>query len=626
MSSAPERSDRIAAGARLWGWIGPVALLALYAGLTAWTWRRWGDARIDHGQQLYQPWQILAGRDLYVDMAWVYGPFSQYLDALWFRLFGVSWTTLIAADLAILAGLCALLYGLLARYCDRLAATLAVAAFLVVFAFGHLTVLGNYNFVAPYAHEATHGTVLLFAGLALLAAHLRSGARAPALGAGVTTGFALLTKPEIAVASIGTAVWAVLFSAWLRGRGRALHAVRVRWIVAGVALAIAFAYAVLAWRTSPAGALLALSHAFQPLAGSDVAGAYYFQAGLGFDRPLANLGAMVAAALAVAGGTALLAALDGRLPAGTAARWRDAALAAAFGGALWLWVPAGPWTPFGRALPLLTLAVFAGFAREAARAADDAEARRFCVLSMWCVLALGLSSKMVLNGRLHHYGFFLAMPSTLIVIAALAWWIPRRLGPLRGTLVRDCTAACVAVAAIAHGSHSAVFYARKSFPFGHGGDTILSGATEQGGYGEMMQRVLDRIEARVQRDETLVALPYGIMLNYQARRANPTPYMRWTGLEFIIWGEATMLESLARTRPDWIALVYSASQQEFRLGRFGEDPRNGRALLAWIEANYETVDRIGAEPFKSRYFGAKLMRARPTGGAATRPKAGTEAP
>src|SRR5688572_12897438 len=105
----------------------------LFVVLASWTWRKWGDALVDFGHELYIPWQIAEGRVLYRDLAYFMGPLSQHLNALLFRVFGVSFGTLIAANLAILAGITFLVHSLFARALGRGAAVLVSAVFLCVF-------------------------------------------------------------------------------------------------------------------------------------------------------------------------------------------------------------------------------------------------------------------------------------------------------------------------------------------------------------------------------------------------------------------------------------------------------------------------------------------------------------
>src|SRR5438093_13785927 len=142
---APAPADAPAAGR----WAGPLLVAAVAVTMLAATWSRWADPLVDFGRELYVPWQLVRGRVLYTDVAYLNGPLSPYLNALWFRLFGIGMRTLVICNLAILAAIVVLLYRLLEPMSDRLAATAAGLAFVTLFAFGHVTAVGNYNFVSP---------------------------------------------------------------------------------------------------------------------------------------------------------------------------------------------------------------------------------------------------------------------------------------------------------------------------------------------------------------------------------------------------------------------------------------------------------------------------------------------
>ena len=128
--------------------------------LAWWSWRKWPDPLIDFGRELYVPWRITQGAVLHRDIASLFGPLSPYVNALWFRLFGVSLTTLIFCNLAILAAVLAGLYHLVRLSADRLAATLVTLSVMLLFGFSQYVAVGNYNFVTPYSHETTHGLAL----------------------------------------------------------------------------------------------------------------------------------------------------------------------------------------------------------------------------------------------------------------------------------------------------------------------------------------------------------------------------------------------------------------------------------------------------------------------------------
>src|SRR5262249_12655511 len=136
-----------------------------FAALAYWSWGKWPDPLIDFGRELYLPWQITHGRVLYQDLGTLYGPFSPYLNALWFALFGPSLLTLVVCNLVIFAACGAGIYHLIRIATDRITATAAGITTLLLFGFSQYSRIGNYNHVTPYSHEATHGLALSVAVL-----------------------------------------------------------------------------------------------------------------------------------------------------------------------------------------------------------------------------------------------------------------------------------------------------------------------------------------------------------------------------------------------------------------------------------------------------------------------------
>ena len=162
--------------------------------LAWWSWRKWPDPLIDFGRELYVPWQITQGAVLYRDIASLFGPLSPYVNALWFRLFGVSFTTLIFCNLAIFAAMLAGLYHLVRLSTDTLVATLVTLSVMLLFGFSQYVEIGNYNFVTPYSHETTHGLALSVAMVVALHQGFVRRRLTPFAIAGLCFGGVLLTK------------------------------------------------------------------------------------------------------------------------------------------------------------------------------------------------------------------------------------------------------------------------------------------------------------------------------------------------------------------------------------------------------------------------------------------------
>src|SRR5215469_18337819 len=87
-------------------WLGLGVVAVVFVVAAVMTWRKWPDFLVDFGTQLYMPWRILHGAVLYRDLFYFAGgPFSQYFNALLFKIFGVSFSTLIAANLIFAAAM-----------------------------------------------------------------------------------------------------------------------------------------------------------------------------------------------------------------------------------------------------------------------------------------------------------------------------------------------------------------------------------------------------------------------------------------------------------------------------------------------------------------------------------------
>src|SRR5205823_149299 len=186
---APAETARMrATGRRGPAWLGPALIAGAGTAMVSWTWEKWADPLIDFGRELYVPWQLSQGRVLYADVAYLNGPLSPYLNALWFRLFGVGIRTLVICNLAILAAIVVLLYRLLEPMSDRLAAAGAGAAVGLVF------------LTKPEPFVAVSLASLVWLGLGLRARGATLGRAGRALG---TFLGAALVPPLAAVALLG---------------------------------------------------------------------------------------------------------------------------------------------------------------------------------------------------------------------------------------------------------------------------------------------------------------------------------------------------------------------------------------------------------------------------------------
>jgi hypothetical protein len=123
--------------------------------------------------------------------------------------------------------------------------------------------------------------------------------------------------------------------------------------------------------------------------------------------------------------------------------------------------------------------------------------------------------------------------------------------------------------------------------------------------GLFANEIVREIRARTAPDATLLVAPQGVMLNYLARRRNPTPYYAYDRTSRVLWGDDAIVDSLEAHPPDWI-VVFDRGGAEAGSPVFGRDVfQRG---YGWIMEHYRPVRQFGAAPFQEPQGGAVLMQ------------------
>jgi hypothetical protein len=150
------------------------------------------------------------------------------------------------------------------------------------------------------------------------------------------------------------------------------------------------------------------------------------------------------------------------------------------------------------------------------------------------------------------------------------------------TIARAGALGLVGAALIAHVAYMNPLLDHKVATISLGPDSFRSDARAV-----PIGKLLDQIQTRVRPDETLVAYPDGVMLNYLTRRTNPTPYYLFDSTSTRLWGEETMLHALETHPPDFVV----------RVNRGGDRNRQ-RPIEVWIRANYAEIGKEGPVYFR----------------------------
>jgi hypothetical protein len=584
-------------------WLGPSAILLVGAIDTWWTWRKWPDVLLDFGRELYVAWQLASGKILYTDVAYFKGPLSPYLNAFWFRLFGVSVTTLIVCNLLILSVVVWLFYQILLLISNRSTATIGCITFLVLFAFPQFIGFGNYNFVCPYSHESTHGIALSLLGIWCLRIYLSRHGLLSIAGAGIMLGLAFLTTAEISLAAFLAMAAGLGLLLWQEqpGVGRSI---RIVGLFAGCAvIPPVIALALLCFKMPPSQAFVGVLGSWTSVFSGKVISLKFYRDVTGTSNITASVEAILrwlGLYILVFGLAAAVACALPRRSAGWP--WLLPAVFVIVAGVLAASWQSTAWLSAARPLPVLLIVIGTASLVQFVKKRRDAQQSAPLIIRLTVlVYAFALLGKVILNVHVYHYGFALAMPATLITIAALLCWAPAAIDHRggNGSLFRAATLAVLTVAIVAHLEVQQSYLRWKTHPVSPGADLILSDPR-----GEMVNAALSAITSHIQSNQTLTVLPEGVMLNYLSRRTSSVPLMNFMPLEFALYGEDRILESFRARPPNYIALVHKdTSEYGFRF--FGRD--YGQTLWAWVQKNYHPVALIGDPPLRDEKFGILLV-------------------
>ncbi len=584
-------------------WAGLAVVAVAFVAVAAVSWRKWPDVLVDFGLQLYLPWRICEGQVLYRDLHYLAGgPLSQYFNALLFKIFGVSFRTLIFANLAITATLLVLIYRRFLAAADRWTATTICLGIVLVFAFNEYQVVGNYNYIAPYSHELFHGLVLSILAVAFLSDWINKPKLRYAFAAGFCFGLVFLTKPEIFVALAAGVVTAFILFYAKAGRSGFMVKSATAFLAAAVIPALGFFLYFLSvedWRAS----LYATAFAWAPLWLTPVAQNHFYLWCTGLDTPVAHLREMAIHFFCVA----LLVALYARLfqretRFGTERTTQLVLLIPLLAAAAWF-----NWLNSGASLPLLGLAACILLWRNYQNLSVE---REMAFPLLWSVFGLVLLAKLGLFSRVWHYGFALAMPAAITALFLLFWLLPVLLEKKYDVAPRPFRLAVWLALMIGFGvlvRDSESWYSTKDLAVGKGGDQILAFDPRLNPAGAGVRLTLEWIEKNVPRDGTLAVLPEGTTINYLSRRVNPTPCLDWTPTVLTAFGQAGMTAAFEKNPPDYIFLV-ERDTAEFGIGYFGRSPGYGVELMQWIGENYQPVYLIGHEPLANGLFGIEVLK------------------
>lgn len=570
---------------------GPFLVALCGLAMATWTWGTWPDPLVDFGRELYVPWRLAEGEVLFRDIAWFNGPLSPHFNALLFKLFGVGLSTLVWANLVLLTVCVALVWRLAVRMSDRLSATAACLLFLLVFGFGQLVGIANYNWICPYSHEATHGVLLGIGALACLDTWSGKRSLAWVAGAGLLCGLAFLTKAETFLAAAAGSSAALAAGLWSARTSKL--ALPLGLFAGGLVLPIAVAFGLLSTALPADVAWRGVLGSWPSVLDGEVSQLAFYRAGMGLDVPGQRLAELGLAALAWAVALGVAGVLGWKIRARGPMR---ITLGLVLPALLVMWFPRES-LPASNTLRPLPLFMAVGAVLALVQVVRN---RREGTTLACAVFAFVLLAKMILHARAENYGFTLALPATLLfavwIVGRIPAWIDAR--GANGDLLRGAACVLLLFGAGAKVATTARFIEHKTSTVGAGADAFR--ADLRGGFVNETLNVLASSGA-----SSLVVLPEGVMINYLARIPNPTPYINFMPPEELLFGQDAWIDALQAAPPQVLILAHKDTT-EYGFPLFGLD--YAAELGAWIDTRYRTVTQLGQPPLKpGTVFGIKVL-------------------
>jgi hypothetical protein len=555
---------------------------------------------------------------LFHEILWVYGPLSAYFNALLFKVFGSTLTVLFTANLIIYGAILSLAYLAVRKAWGRLAAFAACGIFISVFSFCHLNSIGNYNYVAPYSHETTHGMLLMLLTSFVAASWTKGRSPRYSFLLGLLGGLAAVLKPELMLGSAVLGFTALLLR---YAQHRAVHAQEYLMLFVGTIfptlaftalfasaepMTSAFAHACNAWwlvlvkPNDPGGLTSSVSY-LNGLVGFIPPTAVWQRQLAGLDHPWQNalleMKAGVTAALVIAGlwGAGWLA---------NRARRIAVVLAIMLAYGLVTLVPwQTGWAWAGSCLPLLLVAVLALVCIRVARRLRGGELTAELVMQLMLVLlATSLLVRMGLFSRVYHYGFFQAALAAMVVAAVLVNEVPAWAGPGAAGRFVAGTGGLVALTMLSAGVilRSNSIRAEQTQSVGLGEDHFRAFNSVVDPMGVLVDWT-SKCLSSAPPEAKLLVLPEGLAINFLSKHVSPV-VLHGGGTP-----ERVMLEILSNAPPEYVVLI---TRKESNPGQYGAPGNPGFYLMQWVDQNYTTTAYWG-EPFADpNSKGARIMRRR----------------
>ena len=565
------------------------------------SWRRWSLIILDFGRELYIPWKLSMGgvlyRDVYVDH---YGPFSPYLNAFLFKMFGVNIMTLEFFNMGVVIIITYCIYRFFRHTANPVTAMMTAATFLSIFAFK----FPNYNYITPYAYALTHGIALSFFSILAFHQYIKKQNTFWVVVIGLLIGTIFLTKLEVFFASMA-AIGTGFIVLWHVEQFPLRKIIKVSAILFFSLLLPAAVFTVYFSFFMPfQEALLSILTQYRQLFETAVTSNVFYLTTTGRIASLFYLGKI----LLVTGWYVLLfflvwsvAHLVERI---SSTYYRMIIMIVAAASALFLlyFMNQVPWNwldvriPFAFQVVVAVMGILYGITIWKSRK-DKGKALSALPMLVFIIFAFVMVWKIILRVTLNVYGFALTMPATLVVVAGLVYHVPRLAAKnaQSTTFIRALSIILVSMFLVMEIGVVSDAYLFRNYLIDTGKEKIITHDAVLNMEGPVIDATLKKINETIKPKENFLVIPEGILLNYLTRRESPSPYTAFLLGDLVMHHEDKMVERLSRRLPDYVILI-DRSVGEWGFKKFGVD--TGTKISGWVIKNYVPIWTIGNIPFQ----------------------------
>jgi hypothetical protein len=571
------------------------------------SWRRWSLIILDFGRELYIPWKLSMGgvlyRDIYVDH---YGPFSPYLNAFLFKMFGVNIMTLAFFNMGVVIVITYCIYRFFRHTANSVTAVMTAATFLSIFAFK----FPNYNYITPYAYALTHGIALSFFSILAFHQYIKKQNTFWVVVIGLFIGTIFLTKLEVffaSIAAIGTGFIVLMCVEQFPLRKIIKVSVLLFFslLLPTVLFMVYFSFFIPFQE-----ALFSILAQYRQLFETEVTSNAFYLAATGRDASSFYLGKI----LLVTGWYVFLFFLAwsvARLVERISSTYhRMIIMIVAGASVLFLMlftndVP-GNWLdiriPFAFQVVVAVMGVFYGITIWKSRK-DKGKALNALPMFVFIIFAFIMVLKVILRVTINVYGFALTMPATLVVVAGLVYHVPRLVAKSAQstTFIRALSSILVAMFLVMEIGVISDTYLIRNYPIATDKEKIITFDAAVNIEGPVINETLKKINETIKPNENFLVIPEGILLNYLTRRDSLSPYTSFLLGDLVMHREEKIVERLSRRLPDYVILI-DRSVGEWGFKKFGVD--TGAKISEWVIKNYVPICTIGNIPFQ----GSQLCR------------------